>query len=115
MVMLSKECNNNLDEIISYITSTSEYLKCIELKERMRDNKKINTLVEEIKKLQKEFIRNEDNTVKNILDEKEKELNSIPIYNEYNNNLIAVNQMINLVKDELNDYFYQKLNKDIEK
>ena len=45
-----------------------------------------------------------------FVDIKEQELNEIPIYAEYSNNLEVVNNMINLVKDELNDYFYHVLN-----
>ena len=40
----------------------------------------------------------------------EEKLNSIPIYNEYINNLKEVNEMIALINDELNDYFSKKIN-----
>ncbi len=113
MVMLNKEIEKNLDDIINYITSSKEYIKCIEIKNKMKDNKKIQKLIEEIKTLQKKYIRENNPDIKKELESKEKELNEIPIYVEYNNNLEVVNSMINLVKDELNDYFYNKLNDNI--
>ena len=44
------------------------------------------------------------------LDEVKNKLNEIPIYVIYNQNLEKVNEMINLVKDELNTYFDNLLN-----
>ncbi len=110
MVMLSKEVEENLDDIINYIMNSKEYKKCIEIKKKMSKNKELNKLIEEIKLLQKEYIRKNSESIKEELEKKEHELNDIPIYVEYNNNLEAVNNMIDLVKDELNDYFYKKLN-----
>lgn len=110
MVMLNKDIEESLDDIINYITNSKEYIKCIEIKKKMSKNKKLTELIEDIKKLQKKYIKENDESIKEKLDSKEKELNEIPIYVEYNNNLEVVNNMINLVKDELNDYFYKLLN-----
>lgn len=117
MVMLNKDIEESLDDIINYITNSKEYIKCIEIKKKMSKNKKLTELIEDIKKLQKKYIKEndesikeKDESIKEKLDSKEKELNEIPIYVEYNNNLEVVNNMINLVKDELNDYFYKLLN-----
>ena len=51
-------------------------------------------------------------SIRNQLEVKklEKELNEIPLYVRYMEHLERVNQMINYVKDELNDYFYHVLN-----
>ena len=38
------------------------------------------------------------------------ELNNIPLYITYSENLEKVNQMISYVNDELTDYFYEVLN-----
>ncbi len=113
MDMLNKEIEKDLDNIINYIINSKEYIKCIEIKKKMKNNKKIQSLINEIKTLQKKYIRESDESIKKELEIKEKELNEIPIYAEYNNNLEVVNNMINLVKDELNDYFYNILNENI--
>ena len=49
--------------------------------------------------------------IKKELDECEAKLNEIPIYNIYLEKLNQVNDMIDYVKDSLNNYFDQLLNK----
>lgn len=110
MDMLNKKLDKSLNDVVKYIVESIEYKKCIELKKKMSSNKELTILIDEIKKLQKKYIRTNDIDIKEELDRKMTKLESIPIYNEYNNNLIQVNQMINYVKDELNGYFYNKLN-----
>ena len=98
--------NKELDELVSYIKNTSSYKNCISIKKKMDENEEICSLIEEIKSLQKKYVKsNYDDSIKEKLDKLESKLNSIPIYVEYNNNLEKVNEMIDLVKDELNDYF----------
>ncbi len=102
-----------LSSLISYIKSTFEYRECIRLKEKMKSNEEICSLVDEVKVLQKKYIRSlEDESIKKELDEVLERLNNIPIYVDYLKYLDKVNQMINYVKDELNDYFYEVLNKE---
>ena len=102
---------NNLDELIDYIKNTIEYKKCLELKTRMSNNSNINNLIENIKNLQKKYIKsNYDSDIKVELDKLNDELNNIPLYITYSENLEKVNQMISYVNDELTDYFYKVLN-----
>ena len=101
-----------LEEVIHCIQNTEEYQKCMSFKEQMKDNEEIMHLVNEIKKTQKQYIRsNYDETIQEKLNQLEKELNEIPIYHMYLDNLSKVNEMIDYVKDSLNDYFYQLFNK----
>ena len=85
---MEKELSNSIDELVNYITSTKEYKNCIKYKELM----------------------DEDNNIKE-LDKLEDELNNIDTYVIYNQNLEVVNNMINYVKEDLNDYFYNLFNK----
>ena len=102
---------NSLDELIDYIKNTIEYKKCLELKSRMSNNSNINNLIENIKNLQKKYIKsNYDSDIKVELDKLNDELNNIPLYITYSENLEKVNQMISYVNDELTDYFYKVLN-----
>lgn len=102
---------NRLEELINYIKNTIEYKKCLELKNKMKNNSNINKLIEEIKDVQKKYIKsNYDSNIKKELDKLNEELNNIPIYIIYSENLDKVNQMISYVNDELNDYFYNILN-----
>ena len=102
---------NNLDELINYIKSTKEYKKCIELKNKMMSNSDINKLMNDIRTIQKKYIRsNYDSSVKEELDKLNEEFNNIPIYIIYCENLKIVNEMIDYVNDELSDYFYEIFN-----
>jgi cell fate (sporulation/competence/biofilm development) regulator YmcA (YheA/YmcA/DUF963 family) len=106
-----EELNNRVDELINYIKDSNEYKKCLSLKEKMDENDYIKDLVERIKKLQKEYIKNNDSKIKVELDKLTDELNNIPLYYVYNQNLDKVNEMILFVKDSLNNYFDELLNK----
>lgn len=106
-----EELSNSLDEVVNCIKNSKEYKKCISLKKKMEDNDEINSLIKEIKLKQKKYIRNNDFNKKNELDLLENKLNDIPVYHIYMENLEVVNEMINYVKDELNDYFFKLLNK----
>lgn len=104
-----------IDEVVLCIKDSDEYKTCILLKEKMKNNSEIVSLVTEVKRLQKEYIRKEfDSSIKEELDEANKKLNEIPIYNIYLNNLEKVNERIEFVKDNLNDYFYKLLNEKAE-
>lgn len=114
MDMLSKKTQNSLDSIISLIIQSKEYQACIQLKEQMNSNPEICTLISKVKILQKKYIRSQqDASIKEQLDTAIKRLNQIPIYSIYNQNLEIVNSMISFVNDEINDYFYKKLNESV--
>lgn len=99
-----------LDKVINYILKSKEYRECISIKEKMSDNTELIKLIDEVKKLQKKYIKTNDNSVKEELDNCINKLNSIPIYNIYMEKLDRVNEMIDYVQDELNDYFYKVVN-----
>lgn len=101
-----------LDEIINYITNSSEYKKCISLKEKMSNNSKLMDKINKVKELQKNYIKSNDLSIKKELDLLIDELNDEPLYYNYINNLEKVNEMISFVNDELNDYFYRVINED---
>ena len=106
-----EKLNKSLDEVVDCIKNSKEYKKCIELKEKMDSNEEVNSLVKEIKTKQKEYIKSNDPNILSELKSLENSLNFIPIYHVYTINLEKVNEMINYVKDELNDYFIDLLNK----
>ena len=108
---MEKELSNSIDELVNYITSTKEYKNCIKYKELMDEDNNIKELVSKIKKLQKEYVKSNNDDIKIELDRLEEELNNIDTYVIYNQNLEVVNNMINYVKEDLNDYFYNLFNK----
>ncbi len=99
-------------EVIEVIKRSECYQTCIRLKEQMRKNNELLALIEEIKTLQKLYVKSEfqDDKISFLLKTKEKVLEGIPLYVEYNRNLEEVNQMIEEIKDELNSYFLQQVN-----
>ncbi len=99
-----------IDDVVNSITNSEAYKKCLEIKEKMKDNTDISTRVNKIKRLQKEYIRSNDENILKELDILKEELNSIPIYHMYNQYLEEVNQMISYVNDELNNYFNNLFN-----
>lgn len=101
-----------LDDLISYIQESKEYKNCLLAKKKMSQNKDIINLIEEVKKLQKEYIRSSyKEEVKLKLEEKKEKLYEIPIFLSYMNNLEVVNEMLSTISEELNYYFHQKLNR----
>ena len=111
-VQMVKQLNKELEDVIEYIKSSDSYKKCLELKTKMNSNHELVKIVEEVKNLQKKYVRSnyQDIDVKIKLDELNDKLYAIPLYVDYMNNLEDVNNMINLVRDSLNDYFYKVLN-----
>lgn len=103
---LSKESKKSLNDLISHIKNSKEYLKCNELKKEMEKDQQLLDLIEEVKRIQKKYIRNNhDQLIKEELDQKLEILNNHKLYILYNYYLEKVNTKIELIKEELNDYF----------
>ncbi len=103
--------NGALNEVINTIINSDDYKKCIELKNTMASNEELVSLIEKIKKLQKKYVNTNDQKLLFELEKLEEELNNIPIYVIYMQYLEKVNEKIEFVKDELNNYFCEVLNK----
>ena len=107
---MEKKLSKAINEVVSVITESDEFKECIELKKRMDENSDIKELVDTIKKLQKKYVQTMDDSVKEELDKVQEKLDSIPLYDSYQKKLAEVNQKIEIIKDELNDYFYKVVN-----
>ena len=106
------QLNEALDEVISVVKNSSDYKKCLELKEKLAQSSDVNLLVTNIKRLQKEYVKTSDLKIKEELDEKIKRLEEIPIYNIYMKYLEKVNEMIDIIRERLNCYFDNLLNEE---
>lgn len=104
------QLNKALDDVINCIIESDDYKKCEEIKKQMNNNTELMELIDKIKKLQKKYVNTNDDDTLIELKELEEKLNSIPIYVIYMQYLDRVNEKIEYVKDELNDYFYKVLN-----
>ena len=104
---------SDLEEIVNVIQNSNEYQMCIKLQKQMAENAFICERVKQIKKLQKQFVQSGyDSKIKKELDKLVKELETIPVYVIYTENLEVVNQKIDYVRDSLNDYFQSLFEKD---
>ena len=107
-----EEVYKALDEVITSIKDSKEYTEVLKIKRQMEDNPELVELIEKVKELQKKYVRNNyDSKIKKELDELEEKLYEIPIYNIYLEKLKLVNEKIDYVKDSLNGYFDDLLNK----
>lgn len=103
-----------VDDLILYVKESKEYQLCLKAREQMSENKELIQLIDEVKALQKKYIRsNYSKEIKKKLDEKIEILNEIPLFVTYNQNLEVVNQKLQIIQEELNHYFYSKLNQSI--
>ncbi len=109
---MNKQIISCLDQIIYSIKASIEYKNCLLLKEKMYHNSYITTLISDIKRLQKLYVKSnyQNQKIKSDLDEKIGKLNMIPLYVCYNQNLEIVNSKLDFFKDEMNDYFFNQFN-----
>ncbi len=105
-----KRLNDAILEVVSCIVNSDDYQQCLKLKKMMDQNEEILSLINEIKVLQKKYICCLDDSIQEKLKLLEERLFQIPLYAIYLKHLEVVNQKIDYVKDELNDYFYHVLN-----
>lgn len=107
---MEKKLNNAVDEIVTAIVDCDEFKDCIRLKEKMEKSDEIKELVQTIKKLQKQLIKTDDPSVREELEKVQDRLNSIPLFDSYQKNLAKVNDKIEFIKDEINNYFFEVVN-----
>ncbi len=108
---LSNNSKKYLLEIVNNIKSSEEYIKCLELKEELSKDKELVNLIEEVKRLQKKYISsNYSKELKEELDNKKSLLEKNKLFLTYNYYLDIVNQKIDIVKNELNNYFSSIVN-----
>lgn len=107
---MNNEILNKIDEIINYIENTPNYQRYLLIKEHMKDNQEINSLIGEIRVLQKRLVNNKRLDLEDELKKKTNLLNNIPLYREYLNTLDEINNVFNIIENELNKYFSDKVN-----
>ena len=83
-----EEVLKKIDELVCLIKDTPNYKRYNELKNQMKNNKEIMSLIKQIKKLEQSIIKKEYNKLNTTAEEKKlkelkEELKSFPIYLEY--------------------------------
>ena len=109
---MNKDEESKLLEIIEFIKQSDSYKKYLESKSLIENDKEIMNCIENIKKYQKELVKNK--TSKNNLELKIKNcldfLNTNPTYLEYLNYLDDINNMLNIFENKINKYFEDVFN-----
>ena len=105
---MKNEILNKIDEIISLIEKSDDYQKYLLLKEKMKTNKELNQLINEVRLLQKDVVHHLNK--KKLLDKKMEELNNYPLYREYQNTIFEINNCYAIIETSINHYFQNIFN-----
>lgn len=105
---MNKEIETKIDEIINEIESSDIYQKYLLLKDKINSNKELTELINKVKVMQKDVVHKKKK--QDELDKLMDELNSNPLYREYNNCLYEINNTYGIIESTLNNYFNKIIN-----
>ena len=105
---MNKDVNNKIDEIIREIETSEVYQKYLSLQEKINNNKELMELINKVKIMQKDVIHKkcEQKDLDKLMDE----LNSHPLYREYNNTIYEINNIYGIIESRINNYFEEIIN-----
>ena len=110
MEKLSKEVLEKIEELKSIIESSKEYKRYLEINKLLDKNDEVKEKVKLIKKIQQELAKSEyhkdyekSKILEESLEKNKKELNEIPIYNEYVHVIENLNESLSQIK-RIEDY-----------
>lgn len=105
---MNKEVSKKIDEIINEIETSSIYQEYLSLREKIKNNKELMELINKVKVMQKDVLHKKKS--KEDLDKIIDELNSYPLYREYNNVVYEINNTYGIIESSLNNYFDNIIN-----
>ena len=100
---MNKEINQKIDEIINEIENSLIYQRYLSLKEKIANNKELMTLINKVRIMQQDVLHHKK--TQEELDSLLSELNTNPLYIEYNNTLAEINNIYAIIEINLNSYF----------
>ena len=100
-------------ELVKEIKNDKEYREYVTLRNEIKSNKEIMERIENIKTLQKQYIKSAylDDEIKVKLDKELSELEDIPLYKEYLLKEKKINNILISIKEGINSSFDNILNK----
>ena len=107
--------DNKINELFQAIENSNEYRAYLEIGAILERDKEINTLIDDIKSLQKKSVNleyNNDVSYKEVdkeIEEKVKLLNSKPIYQEYLNRMGEFNDILSMSSNNIEEYINSKI------
>ena len=104
---------NKIDDLVDTIKSSDEYKRYLELEDKVKNNKEIMSLINEVKDIEKSIVnsksKKDTESLKKELDNKLTKLEGYPLYNEYIELQEEFNNLFGTIKDKLNNYFEDKI------
>lgn len=106
---------NKINDLFETIKNSKEYKSYQEIGNILENNEEVNTLVAQIKKLQQESVKLEEENnpkykeIDKIIEEKVTTLNNIPIYQEYLRRMDEFNDIIASSKNNIEQYINNKI------
>jgi cell fate (sporulation/competence/biofilm development) regulator YmcA (YheA/YmcA/DUF963 family) len=103
------EINDSLDSLVNSIKDSSVYIEYKHILNQVKNNDNIKALVKEIKILQKKlvnekFLNKDILSIEKELKIKEELLLNIPLYQEYLNKSMELNELIQVVSKMMQNY-----------
>ena len=100
-------------ELVKEIKNDKEYREYVTLRNEIKSNKEIMKRIENIKTLQKQYIKSAylDDEIKVKLDKELRELEAIPLYKEYVLKEKKINNILISIKEGINVSFENILNR----
>ena len=104
-----------INELFESIKNSKEYLAYQNIGQVLNENEEVNNLVNQIKKLQQDSVRLEEENnpkykeVDKLIEEKVEKLNSIPVYQEYLRRMDEFNDVIASSSKNIEEYINSKL------
>ena len=105
---LNKKISNKIDEIIQEIENSDIYKKYLSLQKQIESNSELMELINKVKVMQKDVIHKKKKQAE--LDKLMDELNSNPLYREYNNTIYEINNTFGIIETSINNYFNKLMN-----
>ena len=107
---LPDDLKESFDSLINAIYNSKDYQDYLKLKTKMEKNEEIKKLVSDIKKLQKDIVKKEymKETCEDIEKEYQQKLKNLyeyPLYSAFQEKQKAVNEILQTVKIEIQDFF----------
>ncbi len=108
----NEEIENKAKELVQAIKDDNKYKEYINLRKKLKDNKDIMSKMQEVKRLQKEYVKGAylDKEIEAKLNNLLKELEQLSLYQEYLAKEKEINKILNNINEGLNIIFNKLLN-----
>ena len=101
---MNKEVINEIDNLINIIKENNIYKEYISILEKINSNEEIKELTNKIRIINKKLVRTPSIKLESELKDLESKLNDIPLYLDYKDKLNELNNLLLVVKNNIENY-----------